>query len=155
MIRDNLFSDGLISREDFHYIHERTLRDFTLGSYYYLAGLIDADGYLGKNTVEITLHSTEEFVLHKIKARYQGSVTKKSENCSRYRCLDIALRSQIDPDGAKNRIFLINDIYDKVLTLSKMPRYRSAIADRPRWGQLADFYKIKRVNCVNEQYFDY
>jgi hypothetical protein len=128
------YSNGNISRKDFHYLHEKTLRDLTPSSNYYIAGLIDADGYFGKSTIEITMHAKEEFLLHKIKALYGGSVSKKSDNYltgqgSRYRI-------------SKNRQILINNVYDKVLTIKKI-------------DQLNKYYNIQTIKTVNDQYFSY
>ena len=84
VISKNRYSDGTISRKDFHYIFDdRILRDYTPNTYFYLAGIIDGDGYLGKNTIEITLHSKEISVLYRIKALLNGTVSFKGDNTCR------------------------------------------------------------------------
>jgi len=43
----NPYNNDTISRKDFHYIFDKSiLRDYTPNTYYYLAGLMDGDGYL-------------------------------------------------------------------------------------------------------------
>lgn len=84
VISKNRFSHGTISRKDFHYnFDEGILRDFMPNTYFYLAGLIDGDGYLGKNTIEITMHSKEICVLYRVKAMFNGTVSFKGKNACR------------------------------------------------------------------------
>jgi len=130
VISKNLFSQGTISRKDFHYtFDDRILRDCTPGTYYYLAGLIDGDGYLGRNTIEITMHANEISLLYRVKSLFNGSVSLKSTNSARWRL-------------SKGRLNVINIISDKVLT----PR---------KHDQLLENYDIKTSNIVNPKYFDY
>jgi hypothetical protein len=80
----NPYNNDTISRKDFHYIFDKSiLRDYTPNTYYYLAGLIDGDGYLGKNYIEITLHAKEIDVLYRVKALFNGTVSMKTENSCR------------------------------------------------------------------------
>jgi len=130
---ENPYNIDTISRKDFHYSFDGSiLRDYTPNTYYYLAGLIDGDGYLGKNTIEITLHADEINVLYRIKALFHGTVSMKTVNSCRWRL-------------SKNRNEVISKIQDKVITVNKIK-------------QLNDYYGIVASNNtrrLNESYFDY
>lgn len=119
--------------EDYHYkFDDRILRDYAPSTFYYLAGLIDGDGYLGKNTIEITLHAKEISVLYRIQAMFHGTVgMRDGTNSCRWRL-------------SKGRKEIINNIHDKVLTVNKIK-------------QLNDYYGIVASNnSLNESaYFDY
>lgn len=130
VISNKRCSHGTISRKDFHYkFDDRILRDYTPGTYYYLAGVIDGDGYIGKNTLEITMHADEITLLYRIKALHNGSVSMKTGNSCRWRL-------------SKNRTVVIDGIYDKVLTQRKQ-------------DQLLRYYGIRTNNVVNREYMNY
>lgn len=130
VISNNRYSYSTISRKDFHYIFEESiLRDCTPSTYYYLAGVIDGDGCIGKNTLEITMHANEIALLHRIKALFNGSVSMKGPNSCRWRL-------------SKNRKDVIDHICDKVLTKRKQE-------------QLLKYYGINCLPQVNIEYMSY
>ena len=114
-----LTSEYLYSLEDFRISehlnkHKRPENDEEFG--YYLAGLIEGDGYFGENRFEIAFHINDTFLAYFIKKRIgYGSVLKlKCKNSVRY-----VLRHS---EGLKKVIYLINGKFvsnDKINQLLK------------------------------------
>jgi LAGLIDADG endonuclease len=130
--------------------HYRPFDDEDFG--YYLAGLIEGDGYIGKRSIEISFHISDKSLAYYIKKRVGfGNVTKYSHT-------DKALRFSIwNKEGINKVLNLVNGKFFTNLKINQIKRYKYlSELNFNLLPSLLDRYhgdKLKQVNWLLNNYW--
>jgi LAGLIDADG endonuclease len=111
--------DKIIFLKKYEYVpkHKRPLNDEEFG--YYLAGLIEGDGYIGKRSIEISFHVSDKSLAHYIKKKIGfGNITKYSHT-------DKAVRFSIwNKEGINRVLNLVNGKFFTSIKINQIRRYK-------------------------------